>query len=360
MLQNICLDTIFEYNIDMNKMPKRIIDLFIKYKVYRLILLKQINSNVSNREIYESCYNIKRNDDSIDNETLIKFLNTFKDDINWDYMSSVNSVNKLVENNRIDNLLDYINWDIYSDNYCISEWLVVIFINKLDMNKIIRKQKLSERFYRLYHYILDWDIISSLDYLSDTFIDDMEDKINFSILSNRTNLSEYLIRKYKNRLDWNIISYTCKFSNELIDEMKDEINWFYFVQNRHLDDDIIIKYEKYIDFNILSLNVNISESIIRRFKDIFNFDLISIKRLSIEFMRDFKDKLNWNHISKCMYLDNECIKEFADYLNWKYISKYQVLSEDMIRCFEYDVEWDYIFTYQNLSDEFKLEYNHRL
>src|SRR5574344_2680918 len=63
-----------------------------------------------------------------------------------------------------------------------------------------------------------------------------------------------------------------------------------------------------------------------------------IRELSIEdvyqYIRDNKDKVDWNIISRYQSLSEDFIREFKDLVDWKCISRYQSLSEDFIREFK--------------------------
>ena len=54
------------------------------------------------------------------------------------------------------------------------------------------------------------------------------------------------------------------------------------------------------------------------------------------------------------------IREFRDKIGWYHISRYQKLSENFIREFKYEVNWWYISKYQTLSQDFKNEFKHKL
>ena len=78
--------------------------------------------------------------------------------------------------------------------------------------------------------------------------------------------------------------------------------------------------------------------------------------LSEEFIRNNKDKVDWDYISKYQKLSEDSIIEFEDYVVWYYISGYQKLSEDFIREFKDKVNWECISEYQKLNIEFIKEF----
>ena len=69
------------------------------------------------------------------------------------------------------------------------------------------------------------------------------------------------------------------------------------------------------------------------------------QRLNEDFIREFKDKVDWDYISTYQYLSENFIEEFKDYVNWNDIIIYQILSEKSIikfrSYFEYYISNDY-------------------
>ena len=61
-------------------------------------------------------------------------------------------------------------------------------------------------------------------------------------------------------------------------------------------------------------------------------------KLTEDFIREFKDKVNWCYISYYQKLSEDFIREFKNKVNWIWISKYQKLSENFIREFQYNVD----------------------
>src|SRR5690349_210927 len=60
-----------------------------------------------------------------------------------------------------------------------------------------------------------------------------------------------------------------------------------------------------------------------------NWDIISSeKKLSLNFIREFKDYVEWFNISKNQKLNEEFIRELKYYVHWECISEYQNLSEE--------------------------------
>ena len=61
--------------------------------------------------------------------------------------------------------------------------------------------------------------------------------------------------------------------------------------------------------------------------------------LSEEFIRNNKDKVDWNWISSNRELSENFIREFQDRIDWYWISKYQKLSIKFIIEFKNKINW---------------------
>ena len=100
---------------------------------------------------------------------------------------------------------------------------------------------------------------------------------------------------------------------------------------------------------------------IRENKNKVDWNVISSwQKLSEDFIREFQYRVNWVSISIYQKLSEEFIREFKDKVRWVGISIYQKLSEEFIREFKDEVDWDCISECQQLSEEFRREFADRL
>ena len=129
-------------------------------------------------------------------------------------------------------------------------------------------------------------------------------------------------------------------------------------------DNVIAKKDKCVTDEItLIRELSLEEVLqyIRENKNKVNWDVVCrYQKLSEEFIQEFQDRVNCEYISKYQKLSEDFIREFADRVNWEFISEYQVLSEDFIREFKDRVNWFYIGEYQELSEDFIREFEYRL
>jgi hypothetical protein len=116
-----------------------------------------------------------------------------------------------------------------------------------------------------------------------------------------------------------------------------------------------------VDWDYISVYKKLTEDFIREFKNNVDWCFISINQtLSEKFIREFKDNVNWEYISRHQKLSEDFIREFSDKVYWTYISKYQKLSEDFMEEFADKLNWILIPIYQNYSDEFAEKNRYRI
>ena len=113
---------------------------------------------------------------------------------------------------------------------------------------------------------------------------------------------------------------------------------------RELSLDEVLQYirenKNKVKWDVVSKYQKLSEDFIREFQDKVDWDSISTdQKLSEDFIREFKDKIDWDYISSCQKLSEDFIREFADRVDWYYISNYQKLSEELIREFKDELNW---------------------
>jgi hypothetical protein len=128
-----------------------------------------------------------------------------------------------------------------------------------------------------------------------------------------------------------------------------------------LSKDFIREFKDKVDWYYISRYQELSEDFVRKFKDEVDWVYISIhQKLSENFIREFRDKVNWTNISEHQKLSEDFIQEFKDRVDWYYISGYQKLSEDFIREFKDRINWNHIFIYQKLSEDFIREFRDKV
>ena len=138
---------------------------------------------------------------------------------------------------------------------------------------------------------------------------------------------------------------------------------------------IKLEWEKYYnpdfdwnDYKFYSNNI-LSEDFIREFKDKVDWSAICrYQKLSEEFIEEFQDKLYWKHISCYQELSVEFIKKFRHKIDWELLSCSKYIDEDTLRKFQYSIDWDRVsrfaefrfLTDKQLSEKFIEEFQNKL
>ena len=149
--------------------------------------------------------------------------------------------------------------------------------------------------------------------------------------------------------DINIINYEKNIS-DIIKNFENELYRGDLYNERDLKiQDLLTKNYRNLD-NILSRIPNITE------KEKTWIKLSSKCKLSEDFIREFKDNLNWNYISRNQKLSEDFIREFQDKVNWKYISEKQTLSKDFIREFQDRIKFEFLQDNKHLPLYLKIKF----
>ena len=146
-------------------------------------------------------------------------------------------------------------------------------------------------------------------------------------------------------------------TEEWVEANADKVDWGKFNKNVNIQEFSFLFFEKFsceLDFNIILHN---------------NLCKLGEKCSSdycYEFIDIFKDKFNWQAISKNVELSITFINKFHDKLNWDIISTKEKLSENLIRKFKDKINWNSIdnengsCSKNKLSDEFIREFKNEL
>ena len=127
----------------------------------------------------------------------------------------------------------------------------------------------------------------------------------------------------------------------------------------NLSNDFLREFKDKIDWRGFSYShYNLSISFIEEFKDKIEWmNILYRNKLNEQFVRrhltDLKKGYSfWSDVSSHVELSEQFIREYADKINWEYISKYQKLSEQFIEEFKDEVHWENIIIKQSLNEQF--------
>jgi hypothetical protein len=86
----------------------------------------------------------------------------------------------------------------------------------------------------------------------------------------------------------------------------------------NLSKEFISKYENYINWNRMILYISTQSDSFDKYTDIIDskglWRVISVNDLPIDFIRQWKDKLDWSYLSMVKYFSEDEKLEFADYI----------------------------------------------
>jgi hypothetical protein len=87
---------------------------------------------------------------------------------------------------------------------------------------------------------------------------------------------------------------------------------------------------------------------------------IATQELSLGFIKEFSDKLNWRLMSSSFNLTKDFVKEHYSKIVWECVQHNRNLSEDFILQFSDQIGWEGISLYQKISKEFILNNSNKI
>lgn len=136
-------------------------------------------------------------------------------------------------------------------------------------------------------------------------------------------LPKSVLRKFKDRVKWSscFVEYE-RFDDSFVDEMKDYVDWA----------------------SIVLFSKKVTEKCLKRHASRIPFNVLSSSRiLSIGFMKEFKDRLDWEEITKLRInvnkLNDEFISTFSDVVDWEMISESGNLMTEQLEKYKEHIDW---------------------
>ena len=122
------------------------------------------------------------------------------------------------------------------------------------------------------------------------------------------------------------------------------LNWNN-ISKEELSIDFIREFRQHLDWDIITNQFLNSEDYLREFQDNIIWDDVSARmkftnNYEYDFYEEFKDKLDWHRISRCGNMDEYFIIQFENELDWDIISTVQGLTEYLIHRFSNKINWN--------------------
>jgi hypothetical protein len=136
----------------------------------------------------------------------------------------------------------------------------------------------------------------------------------------------------------------------------------YIIIGNNFNEEIVREFKDLLNWNVISRVPNLSEDFIEEYKDQVNWDWISaIQNLSETFIQKNRNYINWQFLSRNNSISVNFIRENIDNLDFQEISKNIILDEDFIREFQDRLDWDSISSSNAiLSDDFLDEFKNKI
>lgn len=145
------------------------------------------------------------------------------------------------------------------------------------------------------------------------------------------------------------LNISASFANRLVHEI-DGINpnWF-----TNIDIDFVRDNKDKIDWDDIALKNILTEDIIREFQENFDWFAISdTQKLPEDLIAKHISQVDWYSISRKQVLSESFIDKYKDYVNWHEISSNQSLSEEFIERYADKLDWGGVLIKNKLSENF--------
>ena len=162
--------------------------------------------------------------------------------------------------------------------------------------------------------------------------------LSSSVVYRNTELmNEDFLDKYSKFLDWRLVIKYNHLSEDFIEKHKKVMDWDYILlYQKHISDDFIIKHKDEIThWDFLGVHRPVSVFLGHVLYDKINWAALAVTdKLSEEFIREFRDKLDWTRITMgyARKFSDSFIREMKDYIDWYYLfTERKNMSMDFIR-----------------------------
>lgn len=148
---------------------------------------------------------------------------------------------------------------------------------------------------------MNWKAIS-LETVTESFMKEHIEKLDWNHLIHHAQIPETVLSMLgeKNIITWYSISANQNLSEPFIERHKDQLDWYYLSAKRYFSKPFINKMKEYIHWGEFSIHHTLSEEIIREFDEYvdFNYGIPARQQLSETFMEEYKEELDWFHVSE--------------------------------------------------------------
>lgn len=191
---------------------------------------------------------------------------------------------------------------------------------------------------------LDFDKLYKTYPFDENLVISLKDKIDWNILFiYNKNIDRLFFYNNEEFLNWDKISMHKNLPATALEKCPDRLNWTLVCRYSQMDENILEAFYKYLDFEEISINQTLSPEFISKHINDFKLYMEEIgdnQRLTEDFMREYKDIVDWRAISRSQKLSESFLDEMKDYVDWTWVSYKQKLSSRFI-----ETHMDYVNFY---------------
>jgi len=167
-----------------------------------------------------------------------------------------------------------------------------------------------------------WGHICSYYFLSEEFLSTFRRYIDWSVICSKKKLSIDFVRKHLPFLNMKKFSEYQEIDDEMADMLSGVLVWDSISKNSKVKSSVLNKYSMKVNWTIVSVQKNISYDVLKNCSKI-NWRSVSLCRenFSLEEVREFKDKIDWEVFTSNMLFTEKELDEFSSYIDWHILSK---------------------------------------
>lgn len=162
-----------------------------------------------------------------------------------------------------------------------------------------------------------------------------------------------LIEKYPDFISWEYVSQLKYLTKDFVDDYFFQLDLY--ALSCHCNLEIILAYDWGLPIEGLMINPNIKPDYFKNnYKD-NNYALecyFSNKNVTMEFLEEFLEEIDWNDIVFNSYLPLEFIEKYSDRIDWRFIWHNKNITIEFIEKYIKKVNWDVLSENKCLTLEF--------
>ena len=163
----------------------------------------------------------------------------------------------------------------------------------------------------------------------------LKHKVDWNILYiyNTVILDKYFFYNNEGYLDWERISAFKNLPDNALIRCPDRLNWSMICKNSIIKESTMEILYQYLDKGEIAVHQHLSEKFIEEhLKDLkcYMEEICDNQKLSEDFIRKYKDIVDWRAVSRSQKLSEAFMEEMKDYLDWSWACMCQKMTASFI------------------------------